>query len=229
MRLLTGFAFACMLSAAVIAAEPEAALQPGEAEKAETISKLEAEIEEANNRKTKAAKEDNREEVKRIFADLKWLRLQLSKAKSKTPEKYAEEAAERARIEEENAKLAAEKKRKEEERERLWPKKEREANERKAPANFPMPAGEDGILIVYATQDAVKARLKNPAGAKFPGGLFSGVDIRSHCRYNGDGTYTVTSWVDATNSFGGQLRVPYVAKVKKLNDGYEVSDVVLIE
>jgi hypothetical protein len=229
MRLLAGFAVSLIISAAAIAAEPAAIDKPGEADKAAAIAELETLLADATAKKKEASKAKNREAVKDLAETVNWWRLQLSKAKSKPPEKYAEEAAERKRIDEENARLAAEKKRKEAEHERMWPKKEREANERKAAAGFPMPAGEDGIDIVYATHEAVRARLKNPAGAKFPGGLFSGVDIRTHCKYNGDGTYTVTSWVDATNSFGGQLRVPYVAKVKKLNDGYEVSDVVLID
>jgi hypothetical protein len=228
MRLLVWFTASLIISAAAIAAEPAAVEKPGEAEKAAAIAEIETLLADATAKKTEASKAKNREAVKDLAETVNWWRLQLSKAKSKPPEKYAEEAAERKKIEEENARLAAEKKRKEAEHERLWPKKEREANERKAAAGFPMPAGEDGIDIVRATHEAVRARLKNPAGAKFPS-VWRGVDIRSHCRYNGDGTYTVTSWVEATNSFGGQLRVPYVAKVKKLNDGYEISDVVLIE
>jgi hypothetical protein len=115
MRLLAGFAASMIISAAA-AAEPAVLDKPGEAEKAATISKLEAEIEEANNRKTKAAKEDNRDEVKRIFSDLKSLRLQLSKAKSKTPEEYAEEAA-AAR---EQARMDADKKRQADETTAFW-------------------------------------------------------------------------------------------------------------
>jgi len=116
MRLLAGFAFSVFLLASAIAGEPAAAEKPGEAEKAAVISKLEAEIEAANKLKTEAAKEDNRDQVKRILANLRSLRLQLSKAKSKPPEKYAEEAA----AVEEQANLEADKKRQADEMTAFW-------------------------------------------------------------------------------------------------------------
>lgn len=114
-----GLALLVLFLAVAAAADPKPAGNPGEAEKAETVSKLEGEIEAATERKANAAKADDREKVKRLSADLKHLRLQLSKAKAKPPEKYVEEAAERARMKEEAAKLAAEKKQKEEEQKRL--------------------------------------------------------------------------------------------------------------
>lgn len=227
-----GLALLVLFLAAAAAAEaPSADGKPGEAEKAEAVSKLEADIEAATQQKTTAAKADDREEVKRLVAELKHLRVQLGKAKAKPPEKYVEEAEERARIEAEKAKLVADKKRKEEEQkrlDRLLMRDGKEPGERNAAAGFPIPAGVNPIEVVFAAQEAVKAKLKNPAGAKFPS-VWRGVDIRSHCKFNGDGTYTVQSWVDATNSFGGQLRVPYVATVKKRGNGWEVTDAVLIE
>jgi len=98
-----------------LAADAEGAAEnlPGEAEKASAISKLEADIKAAVEKKSNAAKYGDRNAVKQLAADLKLLRLQLNKAKSKPPEKYVEEAAYRKRIEDENARLVAEKERKE--------------------------------------------------------------------------------------------------------------------
>lgn len=110
MRLLVGFAASMIISAA--AAEPAVVDKPGEAEKAAAISKLEADIEAATEQKTKAAKDDDRAAVKRLTAELKRLRLELSKAKTKTPEQHAEDAAEWARVKE-AARLEAEKKQEE--------------------------------------------------------------------------------------------------------------------
>jgi hypothetical protein len=99
MRLLAGFTLSLFLSATVAAAEPDVADIPGEAEKAAAIAELEAEIEAATERKAKAAKDGDRERVKRLIADLKSLRLQLSKVKAKTPEECLEEVAEKKRKE----------------------------------------------------------------------------------------------------------------------------------
>jgi len=53
----------------------------------------------------------------------------------------------------------------------------------------------------------VEDRLKAPGSADFPV-----LDFTS--KYQGDGTYIVTSYVDAQNSFGAMIRMYYVAKLK---------------
>ena len=75
----------------------------------------------------------------------------------------------------------------------------------------------------FACQEAVKAQLKNPEGAEFP-------DITKHSFDNlGNMTYTVKSYVDATNSFGGVVRTYYSCKVKLINeDNQEVQGVCLL-
>jgi hypothetical protein len=239
------FTLAAVAGGAAAAATAEDATPQGEELKAAAIAKFEDDIEEATKKKAEAARSGDREAVKTLAKDLRGLRLQLSKAKAQSPEQYAEEEAERVRVDkeeaervrvaEENAKAEAEKRWKaikEEailaERAAAEAKRNREAAARPKVVSHPMPAGVNPIEVVYAAQSAVKLRLKNPSGAKFPG-IFSGVDLSEHCRYNGDGTYTVTSWVDATNSFGGRLRVAYVAVLKKSGDAWAANEVVLLE
>lgn len=55
-------------------------------------------------------------------------------------------------------------------------------------------------MVWTDAQDAVKEELKAPSTAKFPW------DYESYVTDNGDGTYTVTSYVDAENSFGAKIR-----------------------
>lgn len=211
----------CIPSPAADAPPPDAVNQ-GEELKAAAISKWEADIEAAMQRKAEAGKADNRLLVKQAFADLKHLKTQLIKAKAKTPGQYVADEDEKVRIAKADAeRMAEEQKRKAKDR--------AAANEAAQNARgLPMPANVNPIEVVYAAQSAVKTQLKNPAGAKFPG-IFSGVDLRTHCKYNGSDVYTVASWVDATNSFGGRIRVAYVAVMQKTGDGWIANDVVLIE
>lgn len=219
-------ASACISSQAADA-PPADAVDQGEELKAAAIAKLEADIETAMQRKAEAGKADNRPLVKQAFADLKHLKTQLLKAKAKTPEEYVFEEKQRARIAKAEAeRMAAERKRKDEARAAAEQAAQKAAQKARG---FPMPADVNPIEVVYMAQTAVKQRLKNPDGAKFPGGLLDMTDLRSHCKYNGDNTYTVTSWVDATNSFGGRVRTAYVAVMQKTGDGWIAKDVVLIE
>lgn len=217
------FLLVLAISVAGFADPPSDAVDHGEELKAAAISKLEADIEAATERKAEAGKADNRPLVKQLFADIKHLKTQLIKAKAKTPEQYVADEEEKARIAKVEAERMAEEQKKK-------AKDRAAANEAAQKARgLPMPANVNPIEVVFAAQRAVKTRLKNPAGAKFPGGLLDMTDLRSHCKYNGDDLYTVTSWVDATNSFGGQIRVAYVAVLEKNGDGWMAKDVVLIE
>lgn len=103
-----------------LAADADGAVKnpPGEAEKATAISKLNADIKAVEKKRLNSVRYGDRNAAQQLAFDLKLLKVELSKARSKPPEKYAEEAAERKRIEEENARLASENNRKEAEKER---------------------------------------------------------------------------------------------------------------
>ena len=199
------------------------AVDQGEELKAAAIAKWEADIEAAMQRKAEAGKADNRPLVKQLFVDIKNLKAQLLRVKARTPEQFVADEDEKARIAKAEAERMAEEQKKK-------AKDRAAANEAAQKARgLPMPANVNPIEVVYVAQRAVRKRLKNPDGAKFPGGLLDMTDIGSHCRYNGDDQYTVTSWVDATNGFGGQVRTAYVAVMQKTGDGWIAKSVVLIE
>ena len=219
MRLHIGFALAMIASAAAFADPPADAVDQGEKLKAAAIAKWEADIEAAMQRKAEAGKADNRPLVKQLFVDIKNLKAQLLRVKARTPEQFVAEEEEKARI----AKAA----KAEADVERAWAYGREKRGEKAL--GLPMPADVNPIAVVYAAQRAVKQQLKNPDGAKFPGGLLDMTDVRSHCKYNGDNQYTVTSWVDATNGFGGRVRTVYVAVMEKNGDGWIAKDVVLVE
>jgi hypothetical protein len=88
----------------------------GEEVKAAAIAKWEADIGIATERKTEAARNRDDAAVKRLSQDLRWLRLQLSKAKAQSPQQYAEEAA----AAEERAEKAADKKKQADETVAFW-------------------------------------------------------------------------------------------------------------
>jgi hypothetical protein len=204
---------------AATAAPPADAVDQGEELKAAAIAKWEADIEAAMQRKAEAGKADNRPLVKQLFVEIKSLKAQLLRVKAKTPEQFVAEEEEKARI----AKAA----KAEADVERAWAYGREKRGEKAL--GLPMPADVNPVAVVYAAQRAVKQKLKNPDGAKFPGGLLDMTDVRSHCKYNGDNQYTVTSWVDATNGFGGRVRTVYVAVLEKNGDGWIAKDLVLIE
>lgn len=61
---------------------------------------------------------------------------------------------------------------------------------------------------------AVLDRLKNPDGADFPWTS----DVRATRGY--DGTFTIRSYVDATNGFGAVVRTPFVCEAKPVGISY---------
>lgn len=61
---------------------------------------------------------------------------------------------------------------------------------------------------------AVLDRLKNPDGADFPWRS----DVRATRGY--DGTFTIRSYVDATNGFGAVVRTPFVCEAKPVGISY---------
>ena len=80
------------------------------------------------------------------------------------------------------------------------------------------------VAAVREAQHIVGQRLKNPADAKWPG-LFSGVDLRTHATDNGDGTYAIKSYVDATTPLGVRKRVWYTATARGSGNHWAISDV----
>jgi hypothetical protein len=61
----------------------------------------------------------------------------------------------------------------------------------------------------YVTMEAVKSSLKAPSTAEFPSAVFGQDDW--HIARKGD-IVTVRAWVDAQNSYGAQVRHPFVAQ-----------------
>jgi hypothetical protein len=64
----------------------------------------------------------------------------------------------------------------------------------------------DGFAAAYQCQNAVRARLKSPAGAEFQ------APRRAAITQYKDG-FKVVSYVDAANSFGAKIRTPYTCLV----------------
>lgn len=69
----------------------------------------------------------------------------------------------------------------------------------------------DDIEAFVMTHDYVRSSLKAPSTAKFPSITAPGVKTK----YLGNCTHEVRAFVDAQNSFGGVLRSPYTAQLKK--------------
>jgi hypothetical protein len=80
------------------------------------------------------------------------------------------------------------------------------------------------VGAVREAQHIVEQRLKNPADAKWPG-LFSGVDLRTHVTDNGDGSYAIKSYVDATTPLGVRKRLWYTATARGMGNQWAISDV----
>jgi hypothetical protein len=128
--------------ALVADAEETAENLTGEAEKATAISKLNADIKAVEKKRLNAVRHGDRNAAQQLVFDLKLLKVELSKARSKPLEKYAEEAAERKRIGEENMRLASEYKRKEAENKR------KEAENKRLLAELPKNIDEIKTLTV---------------------------------------------------------------------------------
>ena len=73
--------------------------------------------------------------------------------------------------------------------------------------------GDPGVAA-FMCQDFVKERLKAPSTAKFPNVYGADTKIATL----GLGHYRVTSYVDAQNSFGAQMRTTFVYEIKKMPD-----------
>lgn len=72
------------------------------------------------------------------------------------------------------------------------------------------------ILAVHCAQSHVTTMLRSPRSAKWPG-LFSGFE--NHAKQNGDGTYTVCSWVDADNALGASIRMWFRVRLRLRKSG----------
>lgn len=79
--------------------------------------------------------------------------------------------------------------------------------------------GDRSEAWVFA-QQFIKRKLKNPRSAKFAWSYGSeGVSIHQDgCKW------TVASYVDATNSYGGTLRSQWAITIKKVHDGWIALD-----
>lgn len=64
-----------------------------------------------------------------------------------------------------------------------------------------------GYTAAFTCQDAVRARLKAPAGAEFQAPRNAAIQELDN------GNYRISSYVDAANSFGAKLRTPYTCLV----------------
>lgn len=72
-------------------------------------------------------------------------------------------------------------------------------------------------LIKYYVEDVVKESLKSPSSAKFPGSGLSPFEDWNMKKI--DNLVTVSSYVDADNSFGANIRTAFIAQVKMTDDG----------
>jgi hypothetical protein len=73
----------------------------------------------------------------------------------------------------------------------------------------------------YACQEFVTKRLKSPSTAEFA--RYSDDQVRSWI----DGTYTVTSYVDAQNGFGAMIRSTYTCKVIRSDNAWKLEDLAI--
>ena len=69
---------------------------------------------------------------------------------------------------------------------------------------------------IFATEGAVKARLRAPASARFP---TNSQGQGAHVRKIGECRFRVSSHVDSQNAFGAMLRSNYLADVVVSPDG----------
>ncbi|MCK5215925.1 MAG: hypothetical protein KAR05_11315 [Candidatus Omnitrophica bacterium] len=74
---------------------------------------------------------------------------------------------------------------------------------------------DNSIEASVMMQDFVKARLKSPASAKFPG-VFEG--SQDHVKHMGNQEYVIDSYVDSQNGFGAMIRTYFRCKIKQVSD-----------
>lgn len=86
------------------------------------------------------------------------------------------------------------------------------------------PCGEEFDAYVMA-QTFVSARLRSPRTAHFPTRRNAKIVQTARCEW------TVTSYVDAQNGFGGETRTPYVVEMTapETGDTWTVKTVTLVE
>jgi hypothetical protein len=77
-------------------------------------------------------------------------------------------------------------------------------------------AQRDGYTAAFVCQDAVRARLKAPAGAEFLAPRHSEIVTLA------PGRYQIGSYVDAPNSFGAKIRSGYICTAEKSGAGFRV-------
>ncbi|MDU1307865.1 MAG: hypothetical protein E6936_10425 [Clostridium perfringens] len=82
---------------------------------------------------------------------------------------------------------------------------------------------DEEIEVRVLTKKLIKDNLKNPSGAKF-----CGYD-ELHINQEENGTFLVTGWVDATNSFGAVLRNDFQVTFERRNGHMFGSDVQIFE
>lgn len=149
-------------------------------------------------------------ELKRLRGDDEWFaaleELDPAAYEYESAKREAERIAAQERAAEE-ARLEAERQAAEE---RLAAERERLAAERERLRDC-----EDTYTALYMAEQFVTDRLKAPTTADFPGFFSSPPPV---VRYSGSCTHVVTSYVDAQNGFGAQIRTSFQATVQYVGD-----------
>jgi hypothetical protein len=81
------------------------------------------------------------------------------------------------------------------------------------------------IELIDSSQEAVKQSLKAPRTAKFPGIILERDEYKIYQKTNG--SYQVSSWVDAQNSFGAMIRNHWLVELKKTGDQWQTVSVAV--
>lgn len=81
---------------------------------------------------------------------------------------------------------------------------------------------DDGYMAYAKAERAVKAALKAPSTAKFPGYSSVQISVLPNCQY------IVMGYVDAQNSFGAMIRSSFAVKLQEFdNDRWDVLGVAV--
>jgi hypothetical protein len=85
-------------------------------------------------------------------------------------------------------------------------------------------AGDESTLAYIKVENYVKANLRAPATAVFPGVLDG---YTGHIKRNGQ-IYYIDSWVDSQNGFGATLRNHFTAEIEKTgSNSWQLNDLVM--
>lgn len=85
---------------------------------------------------------------------------------------------------------------------------------------------DNSTMAYIMCEDWVKNRLKSPSTAEFPG-IFDG---KLDNTFKDGTTYSVTSYVDAQNSFGGTNRIGFTCETTQTSeDNWQLVDLVIDE